>query len=31
MSAGLLPFRGVSDAWIDDELRQLLIVTAELV
>jgi len=30
MSAGLLPFRGVSDAWIDDELRQLLIVTAEL-
>lgn len=30
MSAGLLPFRGASDAWIDDELRQLLIVTAEL-
>lgn len=30
MSAGLLPYRGVSEAWLDDELRQLLIVTAEL-
>ncbi|TDR38336.1 hypothetical protein DFR29_1218 [Tahibacter aquaticus] len=30
MSAGLLPYRGVSEAWLDDEVRQLLIVTAEL-
>jgi hypothetical protein len=30
MSAGLLPYHGASEAWLDDELRQLLIVTAEL-
>lgn len=30
MSAGLLPYHGASEAWLDDELCQLLIDTAEL-